>query len=302
MSDNPFSEPDDNERTVLRGPAQPRPQAPPPPAFAAGMGGPPPMPGAAPAPAAAPAPRLAGEAEAIPKVGPGPLAAAAWPLLDLLGRLSAAGVAAQPDPVELRERTMRAFRAFEQDASRLGLQPDEIRAAHYALCAAIDDVVLSTPWGAQSEWAARSLVSTFHQEVRSGDRFFDLLTGMQRDPGRYRNALEVAYLCLALGMQGRYRLAPRGAADLDRIREGLYQLLVQLRGGYERELSPRWRGVDAPHRGPRRQVPAWLAAVAAAAALVGIWSWLNGSVQAGADDLSARLAALPPAANPEILR
>lgn len=313
MSDNPFSEPGDSDRTVLRGPGQGRPQQPTqppygsgmggPPPYGQGMGGPPPMPGAQPPPPpAGPAPRLAGEAEAIPKVGPGPLAAAAWPLLDLLGRLATAGVAAQPNPVELRERTMRAFRAFEQDASQLGLQPDEIRAAHYALCASLDDVVLSTPWGAQSEWAARSLVSTFHQEVRAGERFFDLLVGMQRDPGRYRNALEVAYLCLALGMQGRYRLAPRGAADLDRIREGLYQLLQQLRGGYERELSPRWRGVDAPHRGPRRQVPAWLAGAVALAALVGMWSWLNGAVQAGADDLSARLARLPPAAIPEIAR
>lgn len=303
MSDNPFSEPEDSDRTVLRGPGQARPQPAPTPQFGAGMGGPPPMAGTTPPPPpSAPAPRLAGEAEGIPKVGPGPLAAAAWPLLDVLGRLSTAGVAAQPNPVELRERLMRAFRAFEQDASQLGLQPDEIRAAHYALCASLDDVVLSTPWGAQSDWGARSLVSTFHQEVRSGDRFFDLLTGMQRDPGRYRGALEVCHLCLSLGMQGRYRLAPRGAADLDRIREGLYQLLQQLRGNFERDLSPRWRGVDAPHRPPRGQAPAWLAAVAALLLLGGGWSYLNAGAQAQADALSERLSALPPGTMPEIVR
>lgn len=314
MSDNPFGEPEDGDKTVVRGPGQPRPQAPqqpqygagmggPPPGHGQGMGGPPPMAGVQPPPqAAGPAPRLAGEAEGLPKVGPGPLAAAAWPLLDLLGRLSTAGVAAQPNPVELRERIMRVFRGFEQDAGQLGLQPDEVRAAHYAICASLDDVVLSTPWGSQSDWAARSLVSTFHQEVRSGDRFFDLLTGMQREPGRYRNALEVAYLCLSLGMQGRYRLAPRGAADLDRIREALYQLLQQLRGNYERELSPRWRGVDAPHRGPGRHVPAWVAAAVAALLLAGGWSWLNVGAQAQADGLSDRLAALPPGMVPEIVR
>lgn len=303
MSDNPFSEPEDSDRTVLRGPGQPRPQPAPPPQYGVGMGGPPPMAGnTPPAPPAAPAPRLAGEAEGIPKVGPGPLAAAAWPLLDVLARLSTAGIAAQPNPVELRERIMRAFRAFEQDASQIGLQPDEIRAGHYALCASLDDVVLSTPWGAQSDWGARSLVSTFHQEVRSGDRFFDLLTGMQRDPGRYRGALEVCHLCLSLGMQGRYRLAPRGAADLDRIREGLYQLLQQLRGNFERELSPRWRGVDAPHRPPRGDAPAWLAGVAALLLLGGGWSYLNAGAQAQADSLSERLFALPPGTMPEIVR
>ena len=35
-----------------------------------------------------------------------------------------------------------------------------------ALCAALDDVVLNTPWGAQGGWAARSLVSTFHEQVQ----------------------------------------------------------------------------------------------------------------------------------------
>jgi type VI secretion system protein ImpK len=209
--------------------------------------------------AGAAAPRLAGEAEALPKVGPGPLAAAASPLLQILARLANAGVAGQPPVEELRERALRALRAFEADARDSGATAEEIRAAHYVVSAALDDVVLGTPWGAQSAWAQKSLVSTFHQEVRSGERVFDLLAGMQKDPGRYKGALEVTYLALSLGLQGKYRLMPRGAAELDRVREGLYQLLQQLRGNYERELSPHWRGVDAPHRGQSRSVPAWVA-------------------------------------------
>ncbi|GGG20716.1 cell envelope biogenesis protein OmpA [Caldovatus sediminis] len=326
MSDNPFAEPEDSDRTVVRGPGGPRPVQPRP---AAGAGGAPAAPGGLPFGPAAPgggfgaapppsagsgvgpaglgdggeaAPPLPGGAEAIPKVGPSPLAAAAAPLLDLLARLSTGGAAAVPDPAELHERCLRGLRQFEADAREAGVPAEQIRAAHYALCAALDDVVLSTPWGAQSGWGARTLVASFHKEVRSGERFFDLLAGMQKDPGRYLQALEVAYLCLALGFQGRYRLAPRGASELDRHREGLYQLLAQMRGNWERELSPRWKGVDAPHRPARRGVPAWVG-LAAAASVLGLgWAGLSDRLNAASDDLFARVIALPPAEPPEIVR
>ena len=289
MSDNPFAEPDDNDRTVVRGGgAQPPP--------------PPPRPGgqAAPMP---PAPRMPGEAEALPKIGFSPMAAAAAPLLDLLARIGAGPQATQvANPEELRERAVRALRDFETESRAADVPVDQLRAAHYALSAALDDVALATPWGQSSGWATRSLVSTFHQEVRSGDRFFELLAGMQKEPGRYKDALEICYLCLSLGLQGRYRLAPRGHAELDRIREGLYQLLLQLRGNWERELSPRWRGADAPHRGPGRSVPAWVAGVFAFALLAFGWVWVSDGVNAAGDGAQQRLTQLPPPAPPSIDR
>ena len=290
MSDNPFGEPDDSERTIIgRSAARPVAQVPP-------TAAPPPM------PSAGPAPRLPGEAEALPKIGVGPLAAAASPLLQILARLANAGVAGQPSVEELRERALTALRAFEGDARAAGTTAEEIRAAHYVVSAALDDVVLSTPWGAQSAWAQKSLVSTFHQETRSGERVFDLLTGMMKDPGRYKGALEVTYMALSLGLQGKYRLMPRGTAELDRVREGLYQLLNQLRGNWERELSPHWRGVDAPHRGQSRAVPGWVAFALAACLLGGGWYWLSDSMGASADGLYQRMAALPPGALPAIDR
>ncbi len=309
MSDNPFAEPDDSDRTVVRGPGGAPPPRPVPAAPAGarpappvgGYGALPTGAGAAPARAEA-APRLAGEAEALPKIGIGPLAAAAQPLIDLLGRLSTAGMTAPPQGEELRERALRAFRQFETDAAAAGVSAEQVRAAHYILCASLDDVVLSYNWGQASVWSVQSLVATFHQEVKSGDRFFDVLAGMQKDPGRWKDALEVAYLCLALGFQGRYRLSPRGASELERIREGLYQLLVQVRTPWERELSPHWKGVDAPHRGPRRGVPAWVAACVAVFAIGMGYAWLANAMNEGSDGLYARMAALPPGAFPEIVR
>jgi type VI secretion system protein ImpK len=293
MSDNPFDEAEDNDRTVLRGPARPVAQV----GTPAGQ----PM---APQPAggSVPAPALAGGAESVPRVGAGPLAAAAAPLFEMQARIATGGTTAAPDPAALHERTLHALRRFEADAQAVGASTEEMREAHYILCAALDDVVLSTPWGARSGWAVRSLGSTFHNDVRSGEHVFDRLAAMQREPGRYRGALEVAYMALALGLQGRYRLAPQGPAELDRIRSGLYQLLVNLRGAAEKELSPHWRGVDAPHRRPGHSIPAWVALPVALMLLAGAWFWTMGDSGTRAEGLEARLAALPPGGLPGIDR
>ena len=97
MSDNPFAEPDDSDRTVIR-PAARSAGARPPPSRKAAPRGP-------------RRPRLAagfpiGESGDILAIGLNPLVAAAAPLLQLLARLR--NTIQQPDPGELRERTVRA--------------------------------------------------------------------------------------------------------------------------------------------------------------------------------------------------
>jgi hypothetical protein len=121
------------------------------------------------------------------------------------------------------------MREFEQRVKDLGLPMEQLRQAHYALSASLDDVVLNTPWGSTGIWDARSLVSTFHQEVRSGDRFFDLLDQMRQNPGTFLPVIELMYSCMSLGFQGRYRLSPHGPAELDRLREETYALIMHQR-------------------------------------------------------------------------
>lgn len=295
MSDNPFSEPDDSERTVVRlkGSAM----APPAPAPSAR----PPEPGFGPA-SAAPQ-RLAGEADSMPKVGKSPMTAAAAPLLDLLARIGAGAQGTQVGNAEdVRQGAVRALQTFEAECRASRVPDEQLRAAHYALCAALDDAALATPWGQSSEWASRSLSSTFHQDVRSGERFFDLLSGMQKEPGRYLPALEICYYCLALGFRGRYRLDSRGGVELDRIREGLYVILSRLNGAFERELSPHWRGVDAPHRGPGRDVPPWVVVAVAVSLLAFGYLFASWSTNKSGDALQQRMAQLPPLMPPTIQR
>jgi type VI secretion system protein ImpK len=289
MSDNPFSEPDDSDRTVIRpAPGGRRPAAPPP--------GPATTPAPAPIQTAAP---ITGGAERI-ELGLSPLTAAAAPLLQLLARLR--NTLSQPDSGDLRERTVQEMRRFEQAARDAQIPMDQLRPAHYALCASLDDVVLNTPWGSQGAWSVNSLVSTFHGEVRSGDRFFDVLNDLKKTPGTFLPVLELMYLCLALGLQGRYRLSPRGSSELDRLREDLYTVIARQRQALEPDLSAHWKGVDAPYRPTRGGVPIWVGAALAAAVIAGAFAWFSTSLNGVSDALFARMLAAPPIKMPDIFR
>ncbi len=293
MSDNPFAEPDDSDRTIIRPlPGGRRPAA------------------AAPAaPFAAPAayergPDLAaaqaGDAPDALAMGGSPLMKAAAPLLQLLARLR--NTLSAPDSGDLRERATREIRRFEETGRAQNIPLDQLRPAHYALCASLDDVVLATPWGSQGAWAARSLVSTFHQEVRSGERFFDILTQLRQNPGGFLPVLELMYVCLSLGYMGRYRLSPRGPAEIDRLREETYTVIRRQRPAGEAGLSPHWQGVNAPYRARRFSIPLWLAAVVAVGALAAIYALLLFGLSQKSSAQFEALVTAPPASMPRLVR
>ena len=195
------------------------------------------------------APPAAAAAAAVPTVGANPLLAAAAPVLG--GRDPHRRAAATPDPERLGAAWPRRCASSRSARWRPGWTRARLRAARYALCATIDDLVLSTPWGSASSWAAQSLTSIFHNEVTGGERFFDILEQMQKDPGRHGEVVELMYLCASLGFEGRYRVMPRGIAALTELRDGVYRGIRQRRGEFERELSPHWRGIATGYTAAR---------------------------------------------------
>ncbi|MFA5122705.1 type IVB secretion system protein IcmH/DotU [Zavarzinia sp.] len=296
--DNPFAEEGDDERTMIqpmpggRRPEPQRPAGPPagypqpgqpaPPAYPPQAGypqpGQPPQPGYPPqAPGQRPLPGggapLAGRMAGAPPpadpdaprevvaTGINPLIAAAAPVLALATRVR--GTPRQTDVDGLHARTIDAIRRFEAGARQTGLPPDALSAAHYALCASIDDVVLSTPWGGHGAWARRSMISIFHNEVTGGERFYGILRRCEGDPGRFIDVLELMYVCLSLGFEGEMRVLPRGASEHAKIRESLYALIRRHRGELEPEISPHWKGQNAADAHIRGAIPPWVVAAAA---------------------------------------
>jgi type VI secretion system protein ImpK len=240
VSTQPPQEPQDPDRTMLI--PTPGGRRPPPAA-------------AAPAPVSQPqhqpAAGLAGR-------GLNALVRAANPLLDLVVPLRT--MAQPPDLQQLRERLALALKTFESDARQAGVDSEAIAAARYVLCTLLDETIASTAWGS-GVWGTRSLLVAFHNEAFGGEKVFLILQRLTQDVAAHIDLLELIYLCLALGLEGRYRLLSGGHDQLATLRERLLQLIKQQRGGYESDLSPGWRG-ESVQAASHARVPVWVIAAA----------------------------------------
>ncbi len=283
--DDPFAEPeDDAEKTVIRpSPGGRRPAKP-----------------AAPQQQRAAAPMPSGPAVAISQTGINPLVAAAAALLGLAIRLK--NKASHSDVEGLHSRVVNEVKKFERAALNSGASPEAVRAARYALCATVDDLVLNTPWGSRSLWTTRSMVGTFHNELSGGERFYDILTHLEKNPGRNTDVLELMYLCLTLGFEGRYRIEQRGSSTHGQVRDGIYRIIRGNRGEFERELSPHWMGIDAGHRPLTSYIPVWVVGAIAAGLLTLTFMGVGYALSVPADLTASQLRQAPPTGETTIAR
>jgi type VI secretion system protein ImpK len=220
-----------------------------------------------------------------------PLVAAAGPVLTLVTVLQ--NSASQPDVEKLRNRCAQEVRAFEDRAAQLQVSRGTIRMARYALAATIDDVAQNTPWGGQNVWAARSIVSTFDREAIGGERFYDVLDHVHRDPAGNLWLLELLYLCLSLGFEGRLRVERGGQEELNRIRDGLFRTIRNHRSSYKADLAPRWRGLEVGFRPLRQRLPLWIVGAVTAGLLAVTYIAVSYRLSAESDGALDALARVP---------
>jgi type VI secretion system protein ImpK len=222
--------------------------------------------------------------------GLNPLLAAANPVLNLVPQIRA--TAQHPDPLALRDALARDIKVFEARAHEARVAPDAILGARYALCTLLDEAAASTPWGSSGVWAQHSLLAMFHNEAFGGEKFFLLVSKLAQNPQQNRDLLELLYACLALGLEGRYRVVENGPAQLDAVRERLAQILRRERGEYERELSPAWRPATVKGKRLFRIVPLWVVFAVCGALLVTIFVMLSIRLNTASDPLFTQIQRL----------
>lgn len=188
----------------------------------------------------------------------GALVAAAWPALCLLARLRAGAIAR---PNGLKAGCVATLRRFETEALQGGVAADLVFAGRYALCSAIDEQVLGTPWGDSSDWAASSLLSIFHNETWGGEKVFAIVDVAITAAGAQRDLTLLLYYVLSLGFQGRYRLRRDGTAEIEALRDRLYRALSPGLGTAPSQpgVAPMALPVSASRRGRgnRRRLRSW---------------------------------------------
>lgn len=186
-----------------------------------------------------------------------------------------------PNVGALHQQLVTSLRNFETSAKNLNFRPEVIISARYILCAALDEAVLNTPWGAESAWTQRTLLSLFHNETNGGEKFFLILDRTKTYPADNLDILELMYILLSLGFEGKYRVIARGRDAIEQIRDELFKVIRTYRGDYERSLSPSWQGLGKTRNTLARYVPMWVMASIAAGVLVlsysGFRYWLHHS-------------------------
>ncbi|CAL1239740.1 type IVB secretion system protein IcmH/DotU [Candidatus Methylocalor cossyra] len=219
-----------------------------------------------------------------------PFLAAAASLLALVARLRSTVTA--PAVPELQQELAAELRRFEARLSQRGVPREQVRLGSYALCSLLDETVLNTPWGAQSLWGHQSLLVLFHKETWGGEQFFRILEGLLRQPVPHLDLIELFYVCLGLGFEGRYRVVPSGLTQLERVREEVYATLHRLRGTVEPALSPRWQGLKDLRSPWVRHLPLWVVGAAAGAVLLLAYLGFALAINAASDPVARDLYAL----------
>jgi type VI secretion system protein ImpK len=100
--------------------------------------------------------------------------------------------------------------------------------ARYAVCAWMDETILSSSWAHKNQWRPELLQRVYYHSSDAGQKFFERLRGL----GAHDNDIrEVYFLCLALGFKGRY-CGPEAEGVLRELKERELKFLLEGKPGY----------------------------------------------------------------------
>jgi len=100
-----------------------------------------------------------------------------------------------------RSRLLELLDGFQKSAEARQSKPSELEEARFALVAWADEMVNWSGWKGATEWERDPLQLQLFSTRHAGVEFFEHLSKLGRDQAA---ALEVYFLCLALGFQGQY--------------------------------------------------------------------------------------------------
>jgi len=132
------------------------------------------------------------------------------------------------DPNAFQRRMDDLLLEVEREAVKAGYRKEDIEEANYAVVAFLDETVLTSNDPAREHWS--SWQARRYTGAIAGEGFFEhlkVLRGRRESP-QLADLLEVYYLCLLLGYQGRYAM-DRGA-ELQFLIDDLGMQIERVRG------------------------------------------------------------------------
>ena len=162
-----------------------------------------------------------------------PIISAANPVITFMIHIKKSN---RPNNIEkVRERMIHEINHFTQTLKTLGYSKKIALAARYCLCTCIDETILRTDWGTQTVWVQHTLLSYFHNETWGGERFYIILDNLAQSPRQNIATLELLYLLLSLGFEGKF-FGNQGSIRDDVINK-TFKLIKNTSGKQSRQLA-----------------------------------------------------------------
>jgi len=129
-----------------------------------------------------------------------------------------------------RAQMKRALQSAEQEALSRGYNQEDVRRVLFAVVAFLDESVLGSRNPVFSDWPRLPLQAELYGHQLAGEIVFQELrkTLSRSDSLEVADVLEVFYLCLLLGFQGRY--AAGGQGELQSIMTAIREKTRRVRG------------------------------------------------------------------------
>jgi type VI secretion system protein ImpK len=178
------------------------------------------------------------------------------------------------DPASLRKLIGYFLDLFEKNCKAIGITQDSISEAKYALVALIDETVLSVPGICRDYWFTRPLQLDLFSDNIAGEEFYNKLQKMQLEIERKKDVLEIYYICLSLGFEGKYKLynAEERITIMDELGRKIRRTRIRSTSG----ISPHGGRTDTIKR--RKSggflFPIWLAAILIIGSIAALYSSL----------------------------
>ncbi|WP_322104434.1 type IVB secretion system protein IcmH/DotU [Paraburkholderia sp. J41] len=174
------------------------------------------------------------------------------------------------EAAEFGARVQQFLGDFERGAKKLNVAAEDVYAAKFAFCAAVDESVLSSAFRIRGEWERRPLQLVLFGEQLAGEKFFQYLEDCRAQGAARLQSLEVFHMCLLLGFQGKYML--EGPEKLAYLTARLGDEIAHMKGK-RAPFAPHWPLPDQVAHRLKREVPLW--SIGAVFALVGVLTWLG---------------------------
>ncbi len=169
------------------------------------------------------------------------------------------------DAAKFAAQVRRLLDSFERNARQLNASVDDIYAAKYAFCAAVDETILSSDCPIRADWEMAPLQLILFGDQLAGEHFFTELETVRHRGAESVQTLEIFYMCLLTGFQGKYMHESK--EKLNYLIATLDKEIAHLKGK-RAQFAPNWKAPDNIKHLMRAEIPMWV--IGAAFLLFGI--------------------------------